>query len=89
MFLPGFGGKLGASFSKWNDCVVELNTRSSRELFKLFLNLLALFMPLVVRRLANIGDTLSIEMTKFDGNTPMFSPSFPRHHPSSTLNITF
>lgn len=84
MYIPGLGGKLGASFSMWNAGVVELNTKSSRELLILFLILLALLMPLVVRRLANMGETLSIVITKFDGNTPMFSPSFPRHHPSST-----
>lgn len=38
----------------------------------------------VLLRLASIGDTCSIETTKFDGNTPIFAPSFPFHQPSST-----
>lgn len=87
--LPGFGGKLGASFSPTAIVLVEL-TKSSRELFKLvplraeLIPLLAVLMLLLLRRLANIGDALLIAATKFDGNTPILPANFPRHHPSST-----
>lgn len=83
-FLPGFGGKLGASFS----LLVLLLTKSSLELFKLapLRRLLLTAMPLLLlmRRFVSTGDVLWYTSTKFDGNTPILPDNFPRHQPSST-----
>lgn len=85
IFVPGFGGKIGASFSVPD---VPLLTKSSLELFKLVelrrLLLLAVPLLLLMRRFANIGDELLSASTKFDGKTPIRPDNFPRHHPSST-----
>lgn len=93
--LPGLGGRMGrigASFSNNVALPVVAATMSSRDELISALNFMecgsvdALPTP-VLLRLANIGDTCSIETTKFDGNTPIFAPSFPFHQPSSTCDV--
>lgn len=89
IILPGFGGKTGAALSSAASrllcrlCVAVDDTKSSRELLNAFCCFNALA-PLLLLRLANTGDGLSIVTTKFDGNTPVLLPNLPRHQPSST-----